>query len=672
MSELIPQLAQAASDPLLSRAWLVPGLPLAGFLLNGLVIRPLKKEWVGPLATTLVFASMVLSWLLALRYYSFFPAGGAHPALVSWQLPWLQASPDLVFGMGTLLDPASLLLLVVVTTVSAFVHLYSIGYMADDPGKARYFTFLNLFTFSMLGLVLASNMVQLYVCWELVGASSFLLIGFYFSKPSAVAAAKKAFIVTRFADLGLLLGTLLLSWMGWQLLPGLQATGMAAADSMPADFAVLNSAGFHDAVLSLPWTVGGLSLLSLSLLLVFMGAAGKSAMFPLHIWLPDAMEGPTPVSALIHAATMVVAGVYLVARLFPAFAAAGQPLQVVAFVGAFTCLFAALLACRQDDIKRVLAYSTLSQLGYMMFALGVASMEHPLGYTASLFHLFTHAFFKSLLFLGAGAVIHAVHSNSIREMGGLRRKMPLTHLAFLLAVLAIAGLPPFSGFFSKDEILRAALESGHTWVYATGMLVAVLTPFYMARIYLVAFLGEPRSEAAAHAHDAPWTMTVPLLVLAALAVAAGWLPMGQYVSTGAEHAGAHGIDWSIAAPATLASLLGLGLAWWLHGSDPARSAARRDSLFAALGPIGRAIDARFWIDEIWLFVTRKIVFNLVAAPIAWFDRNVVDGAVNLTGWLARIGGAGLTLIQNGQVQAYATWLVSGAVGLGLLLWFLLP
>ena len=426
-----------------------------------------------------------------------------------WQTTWLAFTPTFAGKVGVLADDLSMLLVMVVTGVSLLVHIYSTGYLHGEGGYSRYFAALNLFTCSMLGLVLSISILQIYVFWELVGVSSFLLIGYYWEKPSAVAACKKAFIVTRFADLGFLLGLLVLS---------AYAGGLDFAHlSDPATIARLEGV-----------TLLGTSALTLSAVLVYMGAAGKSAMFPLHIWLPDAMEGPTPVSALIHAATMVVAGVYLVARLFPLFSATEAGMTVVMVVGTFTSLFAAVIAVTQFDIKRVLAFSTLSQLGYMMLALGVARMEHPLGFTASLFHLATHACFKALLFLGAGSVIHAVHTNDIREMGGLRRKMPITHATFLIACLAIAGVPGFSGFFSKDEILAAALHGGHPVVFGVALLVAGLTAFYMFRIYFMTFTGEPRDHHKFdHAHESPPSMWVPLAILAVPSVFLGFVPFGK-------------------------------------------------------------------------------------------------------------------------------------------------
>ena len=656
----------ATLDPIFRVAWLVPGIPLLSILLLGLVVRPRSQRACGWIGTLAIFLSAVLATKLAWEYFTLFPAGSERPAIVPWSFDWLPFMSGLSAKLGVLVDPLSLLLMVVVTWVSTLVHLYSIGYMHGEDGYGRYFTELNLFTFSMLGLVVAPNIVQMFVCWELVGVSSFLLIGFYYQRPAAVAAAKKAFVVTRFADLGFLVGMLMLGYAGYAAFPELApqfAADASGAAAQPFDFAVLNHPAMLERLAAMSLFAGA-STLTLALVLVFMGAAGKSAMFPLHIWLPDAMEGPTPVSALIHAATMVVAGVYLVARLFPAFAAAGDPLAVVAAVGAFTCLFAAVIACTQDDIKRVLAFSTLSQLGYMMFALGVATVDHPLGYTASLFHLFTHAFFKALLFLAAGAVIHAVHSNEIWDMGGLRRKLPVTHAVFLVANLAIAGLPPFSGFFSKDEILRAALENGHHLIFAVGLAVAALTAFYMFRVYVVTFWGAPRSAAAEKAHEAPAVMLVPLVILGVLSAVAGLVPMGDYVGAAhapAEHAGIH---WNIAVPATLAGLAGIGMAILLYAGGTARAAA----ITRAMSGVYTLVKRKFYVDEVYLFVTQKIIFRFVSAPIAWFDRHVVDGGVNLTGWITRTSGAVLAHLQTGQVQTYGAFWIAGAVVVLVLLW----
>jgi NADH-quinone oxidoreductase subunit L len=666
-------------DFALRNSWLIPLLPFVGFVIVGLFLRPLSKKASGIVATLMVFASAVLAYMLAWEYFHMYPPGADHPAIVAWSFEWLQYQANLTVNVGVLVDPISVLLLVVVTTVSSLVHLYSIGYMHGDPGYGRYFAFLNLFTFSMLGLVVAPNIVQTYVFWELVGVSSFLLIGFYFYKPSAVAASKKAFIVTRFADLGFLIGVLILGYYGYTNFAEMgpvvapQVVGNLVHNVQPFDYLYLTNPAVLAKLAHLGTTFMGIGILTVAMILVFMGCAGKSAMFPLHIWLPDAMEGPTPVSALIHAATMVVAGVYLVARMLPAFAASADALLVVAYVGAFTSLFAAMIGVTQDDIKRVLAFSTLSQLGYMMLALGVTSVANPLGYTASMFHLFTHAFFKALLFLGAGSVIHAVHSNLIWEMGGLRKKMPITHLTFAAATLAIAGIPPLAGFFSKDEILASALGSGHYMIYAVAMLVAGLTALYMCRIYFVTFWGEHRSEHAHHAHEAPAVMWIPLVVLAILSCVAGILPMlfgmtfGDFF-TGQPWPGGHeehaGIDLAIAIPATCAGLIGIALAWFFYAGkhDRAERAAK------ALGAFHRTVKQKFYIDEVYLFVTHRLIFACVSRPVAWFDRNVVDGGVNLVGWMTRMTGSETRRLQTGQVQTYGLWYVAGVLVLLLVLW----
>jgi NADH-quinone oxidoreductase subunit L len=653
----------------LRNVWLVPAIPFFSFILVGLFLRPWSKKAAGVVATLAIFASAAVAYCVAWEYFRLYPPGGAHPALIPWGIEWLRYRTGLSVSMGVLVDPISVLLMVVVTTVSALVHLYSIGYMHGDEGYGRYFTFLNLFTFSMLGLVAAPNIVQMYVFWELVGVSSFLLIGYYYSKPSAVSASKKAFIVTRFADTGFFIGILILAYYGYMAFGQLggavtaQVAGRSATALQPFDFLYLTDPAVLGKLAALGPALLGIPILTLAMVLVFMGAAGKSAMFPLHIWLPDAMEGPTPVSALIHAATMVVAGVYLVARLLPAFVAGGSALLVVAYVGAFTCLFAAVIGITQDDIKRVLAFSTLSQLGYMMLALGVVSAAHPLGYTAGMFHLFTHAFFKALLFLGAGAMIHAVHSNEIWDMGGLARKMPITHACFLAATLAIAGIWPFAGFFSKDEILASALGSGHTGIFAVALAVAGLTAFYMFRIYFVSFWGHARSEHAEHAHEAPAVMWLPLAVLAVLSLVAGFVPMGEYVSFGVapEHGG---VDFAIAIPASLTALAGIALAWFFYAGP----AGRAQKAAEALGAVYRVVKRKFYVDEAYLFVTKKIIFRCVARPIAWFDRHAVDGGVNLSANTTRGLGAELRRLQTGQVQAYAVWYVAGILFVLLVLW----
>jgi NADH-quinone oxidoreductase subunit L len=626
--------------------WLVPFWPFVGFLVVGLFMRALGRRLAGFVAIGAMGLSVVTGWGAALEYFGHF----AGQTLVPWQYAWLRFSPALVGNIGVLVDDISMLLVLVVTTVSFLIHVYSQGYMHGDRGYPRYFAFLNLFSFSMLGLVLSSSLLQIFLFWELVGLSSFLLIGHYWEKPSAVAACKKAFIVTRFADLGFLLGLLLVSYY---------AKGF--------DFAHLNAPDTIQQLARTTIPLFGISALPLAAILVFAGAAGKSAMFPLHIWLPDAMEGPTPVSALIHAATMVVAGVYLVARLFPVFVATEAGMLTVLSIGAFTALFAAVIAVTQFDIKRVLAYSTLSQLGYMMLALGVASQTNPLGFTASMFHLATHACFKALLFLGAGSVIHAVHTNDLREMGGLRRKQPYTHYTFLVACLAIAGVPPFSGFFSKDEILAAAWQSGHVLAFFVALLVAGLTAFYMFRLYFLTFWSEPSDPAKlAHAHESPLSMVLPLVILAVPSALLGFLPMGHWVNRGPlEH---HGINWAIAGSAFGLGLFGIFSAFVLY----CKPNCLPDKLAFAFGPIYQVVHRKFYIDELYLFVTHRIIFRLISAPLNWFDRHCVDGFMDLTAKSSRLLGAWLRETVTGRLQTYLLWAVAGIGALVLVIWRIGP
>ena len=450
-------------------------LPFFMFLTLGLLGYKMAPKTAGLLGTAGLTVITILAYFTAYKYFSEVGLGaeGIFDKVIVLDQVWLDFSslenPNLFISIGILLDPISVMMLVVITTVSLMVHIYSLGYMHGETGFQRYYAVLSLFTFAMLGLVVATNIFQMYIFWELVGVSSFLLISFYYTKPSAVKAAKKAFIVTRFADMFFLIGILILSFytktFNFELLNGNNAELVATS--------------FEGA------TFMGLSVASIATMLIFMGGAGKSAMFPFHIWLPDAMEGPTPASALIHAATMVVAGVFLVARLFPVYHfVTPDILTAIGYIGAFTSLFAAIIACTQTDIKRVLAFSTISQIAYMMVALGVSGYagHDGLGYTASMWHLFTHAMFKALLFLGAGAIIHAVHSNEMDAMGNLKKYLPITHITFLIACLAIAGIPPFSGFYSKDEILVAAFEADKI-LFACQFFVAGLTAFYMFRLY---------------------------------------------------------------------------------------------------------------------------------------------------------------------------------------------
>jgi NADH-quinone oxidoreductase subunit L len=549
--------------------------------------------------------------------------------------------------MGILLDPISVMMLVVITTISLMVFLYSLGYMQGEKGFVRYYAFLSLFSFSMLGLVVATNLFQLYMFWELVGVSSYLLIGYYYDKPEAVAAAKKAFIVTRFADFGFLVGILLLSYY----------TGTfdfaAITDPNHVAFTTMTGSSFL-----------GLSVLTWALMLIFMGGAGKSAMFPLHIWLPDAMEGPTPVSALIHAATMVVAGVFLVARMFPVFSFhAPEALEAVAFIGAFTLLFAAIIACTQTDIKRILAFSTMSQIGYMMLALGVSGYgDQGLGFTASMFHLFTHAFFKALLFLGAGSIIHAIHTNDIREMGNLRRHQPVTHLLFLIACLAIAGIPPFAGFFSKDEILAATLNSSPVY-FAIAIFTAGLTAFYMFRLYFLVFWN--RETVYEHKpHESSFIMLVPMIILAVGSVVAGFIPFGKFVSSDSQPLHIE-MNETVAILSIVVAATGILIAWALYKKESPLS----EKIASTLNGLYRVALKKFYIDELYLFITKKIIFNLVSKPIAWFDRHVIDALMDFTATATNKLSAEIKGLQSGQLQHYAYIFLSGVVLIVLIMIF---
>ena len=608
-------------------------VPLFMFLFLSLGGKRLRPRTAGILGTLGMAVSTALSYLAAFRYFFVdAPADGIYRATTALSAEWLRFGEKLAIDMGILLDPISVMMLVVVTTVSLMVHLYSLGYMKGETGFQRYYGLLALFSFSMLGLVVATNIFQMYIFWELVGASSYLLIGFYYTKPAAVAASKKAFIVTRFADLGFLIGILILS-----LHTGTFDFGQITAND--ASLAVTSMAGS---------SFLGLSAATWATALLFMGAAGKSAMFPLHIWLPDAMEGPTPVSALIHAATMVVAGVYLVARMFPVYLfAAPDVLTLITYVGAFTALFAAVIAITQTDIKRVLAFSTISQIAYMMVALGVSGIGGTAGegYTASMFHLFTHAFFKALLFLGAGAVIHAVHSNEMAQMGGLRKYMPVTHVTFLIACLSISGIPFFSGFFSKDEILAAAFHRDKL-IFVVLLLVAGLTAFYMFRLYFRVFWGAER-QYEHKPHEAPATMTAPLIFLAALTCTTGFLPFSQFVSGDGIPYATH-TNGLIAGGGVGVGVLGILLARWFYRREsdrPARAAAKWAGFW-------KAASHRFYIDEAWQFVTRKIVFRGISTPIAWFDRRAIDGTVDAIGTGTEKAAEAIKGTQSGKVQTY--------------------
>lgn len=607
-------------------------LPFFSFLLLGICGKWLSHKTAGLIGTLVLGVVAVLSYTTAYEYFTLpRTAEGVFETLTPYNFTWLPFfNEGLHFDMGIQLDPISVMMLIVISTVSLMVHIYSFGYMHGERGFQRYYAFLSLFTMSMLGLVVATNIFQMYMFWELVGVSSYLLIGFYYTSPAAIAASKKAFIVTRFADMFFLIGILIYGYY---------------CKSFGFDF---NSEGFAQGGYMLPT----------ALVLMFIGGAGKSAMFPLHIWLPDAMEGPTPVSALIHAATMVVAGVFQVARLFPLWIGyAPDALSIVAWVGAFTAFYAASVACAQSDIKRVLAFSTISQIAFMMVALGVCTEittghEHPgsLGYMASMFHLFTHAMFKALLFLGAGCIIHAVHSNEMSAMGGLRKYMPITHITFLIACLAISGIPPFSGFFSKDEILSAcfAYSPFMGWIMTA---IAAMTAFYMFRLYFGIFWGtENKQLHAEHTpHEAPLTMTFPLIFLAVVTCVAGFIPFGHFVSADGQAYDIH-LDWNVAGTSIVIAVGAIALATYIYMGERQPVA---DAAAEKLQKLHRWAYKRFYMDEVYQYITHRIIFAHISKPIAWFDRHVVDGFFNFLASGSHALSFRIRGLQSGAVQKYA-------------------
>ncbi len=625
-------------------------IPFLVFILLGLTGHHLKSKLSGILGTVGMGTVTFLSYQTAFYYYfASDKINDAFQKVIAYNGTWLKFNDNLHIDMGILLDPISVMMLIVVSTVSFMVHIYSLGYMKGEKGFERYYAFLSLFSFSMLGLVVATNIFQMYIFWELVGVSSYLLIGFYYMKPEAVRAAKKAFIVTRFADLGFLIGILILSF-----------------NTRTFDFITLTDPSGPAINMGPGINFLGLSVMTWSMIFIYMGGVGKSAMFPFHIWLPDAMEGPTPVSALIHAATMVVAGVYLVARMFPIYVLSAQPaLEVVAYIGAFSSLFAAIIACTQIDIKRVLAYSTISQIGYMMLALGVSGYggREGLGYMASMFHLFTHAMFKALLFLGAGAIIHAVHSNFMTDMGGLRKFLPVTHITFLIACLTIAGIPPFSGFFSKDEILAAAFHNNKL-LFSVEYFVAGITAFYMFRLYFNIFWGEDKSYHHTP-HEAPLSMTIPLIILAAGAVFSGFIPFNELVTSDGR-AFETEIERNIAVPSVLIALVGITAAFVIY----ARKTTIPDRLSGIFKYLYKWAYNKFYIDEIYLYITKKIIFRYISEPVAWFDRHIVDGTMNALAVMTQVISFRIRYFQSGQLQKYAFVYVSGVVALAVVLIYL--
>ena len=611
--------------------WLILFLPL--FAAAAITLFTLRCRTTSAL---LSIGAIVTGFVLTIVFIS---ANGWTPTPSELTTNWLSIG-DLHVDFGLKLDRLSLMMMLIVTGVGGAIHIYSFGYMHEDRGFSRFFACLSLFTFSMLGVVLANNFIQLFIFWELVGVSSYLLIGFWFEKPSAADAAKKAFFTNRLGDFGFLLGILVV----WTALGS------------------LNFSKLQQTLTANPAALG--TLASIAGLLIFCGAMGKSAQFPLHVWLPDAMEGPTPVSALIHAATMVAAGVYMLCRII--FLLDPTALHVIAYIGGFTALLAALIAVQQNDIKRILAYSTLSQLGYMVMAVGLS------GPTPAMFHLTTHAFFKALLFLGAGSVIIALHhEQDIWKMGGLRKKMPVTFWTFLIGALALCGVPPFSGFYSKDSILMQSLEQKNYLLFGVAVFVAALTTFYMFRLFFVAFLGEARTEKGNHAHESPAVMTWPLLGLALFAVIGGYIDVEGIYSDYQHHLlplSEQGMTLEIqpfyqivllgivepflrspfvAITGLIAVAVGLFTAFLFYKN------AVTDPLPARLGWLATAMKNRFYFDEIYE-ATFIRAHDFIAAVMDWIDRWLVDWAcIGLVRGGTDITGRALRLVQTGNLQTYA-------------------
>ena len=650
--------------PILDHLWIIIALPLLGAAINGL----LGKNWSKPLVNAVGVGSVALSFLAvveAVREFAQLPAA---------QIPWIKSYFTWITAgifkvdFSLQIDQLTVVMLFVVTFVGLLVHIYSTGYMAHEEGYYRFFSYLNLFVFFMLTLVLASNVVLMFVGWEGVGLCSYLLVGFWFLKQSAISAGKKAFITTRIGDLGFTIGILFLFWTFHSVD---FVTVFKQAAGMPVE--AFGPAG----------VLTGISLL------LFIGAVGKSAQIPLYVWLPDAMEGPTPVSALIHAATMVTAGVYMVARMNPLFSRAPFAMFIVAMIGALTAFFAATIGLVQTDIKKVLAYSTVSQLGYMFLGLGVGA------YASGVFHLMTHAFFKGLLFLAAGSVIHAMGGDQeMPHMGGLRTKIPITFWCMFIATLAIAGIPGFAGFFSKDEILEAAASGPHAnvWFYWLGLIGAGFTSFYMFRLIFLTFFGAPRyDEHKVHVHESPYNMTVPLICLAILSTVGGWVAAPHLVGgtdyfakflhpvfdayavtptaaneAASEVAGSPMMDLvhALTGMPVIIALLGLLIAWWFYIKSPETP----KKLAQSVRGLYTLVLHKYYIDELYNTV--------IVQPLLWISTNVlwrvidegaIDGTVNGIGRGMRESGAHMRQIQSGNARSYATWVVIGAVGVTVLM-----
>jgi NADH-quinone oxidoreductase subunit L len=617
--------------------WLIPLLPFAGFLINGILGRRLPKA----LVSTVALLAPLASFALVLNAAKATTSGLALPYVETCPIGWINAG-TLHIDFSFALDQLSLVMLLVVTGVGFLIHIYSVGYMHDDEGYARYFSYLNLFLFFMTVLVLAGNALLMFVGWEGVGLASYLLIGFWYQKTTAAAAGKKAFIVNRIGDFGFLIGMFLLL----------------------ANFGTLTFSEIAAKLAANPgWSGGVLTAIALCLLL---GAAGKSAQLPLYIWLPDAMEGPTPVSALIHAATMVTAGVYMIARTHALYDRSPFALGVVAIVGAATAIFAATIGLVQTDIKRVLAYSTISQLGYMFLGCGVAA------YSAAIFHLMTHAFFKALLFLAAGSVIHGIGGEQdLRKMGGLRKSMPVTFWTMTAAVFAIVGFPGLSAFFSKDAILYAAFLQGGSGkvLWFVGLVTALLTSFYMFRLWYLTFMGKSRSPEV-HPHESPWSMLGPLVILALLSVGGGWIGIEKFGAFLAPSVGSLSLESTTPHLELILTVLAVAVALlgWFIADRFYRANPEAPTKLAAAVPAGyNLLVHKYWVDEIYGAVIVKPIIAFSKFALEWVvDIAILGGIAWLLGGIATFTGAILQRWQSGNLRSYAAWLAAGVAALLLL------
>ncbi|NLT95739.1 MAG: NADH-quinone oxidoreductase subunit L [Clostridia bacterium] len=609
--------------------WLVPLAPLVAFILISLLFKRFKM-----LSAVTAIVSMAISFILSLDILRLVLTNHEitmnNPIEIA--VPWIDIN-GLFIEAGALIDPLTAGMLFVVTFISLLVTIYSVGYMHDDPGFSRFFSYLGLFVFSMLGLVIANNYFQMFFFWELVGLCSYLLIGFYYYKNSAADANKKAFITNRVADFGFMLGIIILF----------------------VNFDTFNFGKLAEAINA----SSDLALITLAGILVFVGPIGKSGQFPLHVWLPDAMEGPTPVSALIHAATMVAAGVYLLARGFILFASSTTTITFIAYLGGFTALFAATIAVTQRDFKRILAFSTLSQLGYMVMAIGIGSL------TAGMFHLTTHAFFKALMFLCAGSVIHALHKQDIFEMGGVFKEMKITGTCMVIGGLAIAGIPPFAGFWSKDEILLTAKANGFTLLYIMASITAFLTAFYMFRLIFLAFFGEKRSDF--HAHESPLTMTIPLIILAVFSIFGGFIGApfvehgyASYVYFGEPHHPTP--DLMVMVSSTLVAVAGIFLAWLIY----IKKAISAEKIATQFAPIYKFLYNKWYIDEIYAWFFNKIVLG-ISNVFNWCDRYIVDGIAHSIAWIIRTSGYKGRYLHTGSLQTYGLVIFTAVVVITLFL-----